>query len=66
VAVGNAQLNALYNMTVHGVVIYGLTADTAVVLSPAVRSGQMHTLFMAGRAMEASVVQAEGQEAEEA
>jgi hypothetical protein len=33
VAVGNAQLNALYNTMEHGVVICGLTADTAVVLS---------------------------------
>jgi hypothetical protein len=33
VAVGNAQLNALYNTTEDGVVICGLTADTAVVLS---------------------------------
>jgi hypothetical protein len=30
---------------------------------PAVRSGQMHALIMAGRAMEASVLQAGGQEA---
>jgi hypothetical protein len=33
---------------------------------PAVRSGQMHALFVGGRAMEASVAQAGGQEADEA